>query len=138
MKTLVIDANILIRAVLGKVARELIEANLSGVRFLAADVAVADAREHIPSILHKRGIDPSTALQVLQELIAAIDVCKEDTYTSFKQDAIKRIPQDKEDWPMIACALTHNCPIWTQDKDFFGCGIATWTTSTVPIFFASP
>ena len=27
------------------------------------------------------------------------------------------------------------CPIWTEDKDFFGVGIATWTSRTVELYF---
>ncbi|MBI4874020.1 MAG: hypothetical protein HY822_05230, partial [Acidobacteria bacterium] len=25
-------------------------------------------------------------------------------------------------------------PIWTEDTDFFGCGVATWTSSRVEMF----
>jgi hypothetical protein len=28
------------------------------------------------------------------------------------------------------------CPIWTEDTDFFGCGVATWTTDRVEIYLA--
>jgi len=31
-----------------------------------------------------------------------------------------------EDWPILAAALALGCPIWTEDTDFFGCGVATW------------
>jgi hypothetical protein len=24
-----------------------------------------------------------------------------------------------------------NCGIWTNDQDFFGCGLPTWTTDTL-------
>ena len=27
-----------------------------------------------------------------------------------------------------------NLPIWTEDQDFFGSGIATWTTDRVDIY----
>ncbi|MFM7408759.1 MAG: PIN domain-containing protein [Cuspidothrix sp.] len=27
------------------------------------------------------------------------------------------------------------CPIWTEDQDFFGTGIATWRTKNIEIFF---
>jgi hypothetical protein len=25
-------------------------------------------------------------------------------------------------------------PVWTEDQDFFGSGISTWTTSTVELY----
>jgi hypothetical protein len=27
-----------------------------------------------------------------------------------------------------------DCPIWTEDQDFFGSGVATWTTNTVLMY----
>src|SRR5260370_35801616 len=39
--------------------------------------------------------------------------------------------RDADDWPGIACALTLGCPIWTEDRDFFGAGVPTWTTDRV-------
>ena len=54
----ILDANILIRAVLGKRVREILEAHSARVRFFSPDTAFAEAREHLPGILLKRGIDP--------------------------------------------------------------------------------
>ena len=42
--------------------------------------------------------------------------------------------RDPEDWPILAAALALGCPIWTEDTDFFGCGVATWTSDRVRIF----
>lgn len=42
-KAIVLDANILIRAVLGRTVRELIFRNAATVKFFAPDVAYADA-----------------------------------------------------------------------------------------------
>ena len=52
-KSIVLDANILIRAVLGKRVRELIVSNASTVQFFAPDVAYADARKSLPAVLEK-------------------------------------------------------------------------------------
>ena len=52
-----------------------------------------------------------------------------------KPAALTRIgPRDPDDWPILACALALNCPIWTEDKDFFGTGVATWTTALVELY----
>jgi predicted nucleic acid-binding protein len=42
--------------------------------------------------------------------------------------------RDETDWPVLACALGLACGIWTEDADFFGTGIAVWTTNRVEIF----
>jgi len=47
-----------------------------------------------------------------------------------KDEALKRI-RDPADWPALALALQLECAIWTEDQDFFGTGVATWTTATV-------
>ena len=45
--------------------------------------------------------------------------------------------RDKDDWPALALALPLECAIWTEDQDFFGIGIATWTTNTVERYLES-
>lgn len=42
--------------------------------------------------------------------------------------------RDPMDWPVVAAALALDCPIWTEDKDFFGTGVATWTTDCIEIY----
>jgi predicted nucleic acid-binding protein len=58
-----------------------------------------------------------------------------ETYSQFETHARQRIKRrDESDWPYIASALALDCPIWTEDKDFFGCGVATWTTDRVELY----
>jgi predicted nucleic acid-binding protein len=42
--------------------------------------------------------------------------------------------RDIEDWPIMATAMLLDCPIWTEDQDFFGSGVATWTTTNVELY----
>ena len=130
----VLDANILIRAVLGKRVREILETYSPKVRFFAPDTAFAEAREHLPGILLKRGIDPETALAVLVELTFVIGCLEGEIYGPFEMAARQRLhKRDEEDWPVLAAALAIQCPIWTEDADFFGAGVATWTTDRVEL-----
>jgi predicted nucleic acid-binding protein len=46
--------------------------------------------------------------------------------------------RDPDDWPVLACALLTGSPIWTEDRDFFGAGVATWTTALVELYFTEP
>jgi predicted nucleic acid-binding protein len=56
---------------------------------------------------------------------------------------LKRKPESacagatKNDWPVLATALGLGCDIWTEDPDFFGTGIAVWTTNRIEIFLKS-
>jgi predicted nucleic acid-binding protein len=45
--------------------------------------------------------------------------------------------RDESDWPVLAIALALGCAIWSEDQDFFGTGVAVWTTSRIEIFLKS-
>lgn len=130
----ILDANILIRAVLGKRVREILQTHSARVRFFAPDTAFAEAREHLPAILLKRGIDPEAAVAVLDELAVLIGCIDPEIYGPFEIAGRQRLQKrDEEDWPVLATALALECPIWTEDADFFGAGVATWTTDRVEL-----
>ena len=57
-KGLVLDANILLRAVFGQRVRELLEAFEDAVSFYSPDVCFDDARKYIPDVSARRRIDP--------------------------------------------------------------------------------
>lgn len=58
-KGIVLDANILVRAVLGARVRTLLEAYEDDVEFFAPDVCFEDAREYIPSVTGRARCDAS-------------------------------------------------------------------------------
>jgi hypothetical protein len=76
---LVLDANILIRAVLGNRVRTLLITYAGVVDFFTPDVCMADAQKYLPLLFEKRSLPAGPA-------------------------------------------LTLNCPIWTEDQDFFAQG----------------
>ncbi|MBV5272625.1 MAG: hypothetical protein JZU52_02935 [Lamprocystis purpurea] len=50
-------------------------------------------------------------------------------------EACARIARrDERDRPTLAAALLLDCPVWTEDQDFFGTGVPTWATATVEIY----
>lgn len=135
---IVLDANILIRAVLGKRVRELIQAHAATVKFFAPDVAYADARKYLPALLQKRGVDPIPAMLVLDALERIVHSIDMEVYGGQQQQALRRIEmRDADDWPVLACALALGCPVWTEDADFFGTGVATWTTDRIALFLGN-
>ena len=136
-KAIVLDANILIRAVLGKRVRELIFDNAVSVKFFAPDLAYADARKYLPALLKKRGVDASAAMLVLDRIEGIVQPIDAEIYEGVQQQALQRITvRDADDWPVLACAMTLGCPVWTEDADFFGTGVATWTTDRIALYFA--
>lgn len=135
---LVLDANILIRAVLGNKVLSLIRQHAGQVEFWAPDAAFAEAREHLPTILAARGIAAAPALELLGLVSRVVQTLEAEAYSQFEEIARARLKQrDEDDWPVLAAALSLGCPIWTEDTDFFGCGVATWTTDRIELYLAA-
>lgn len=137
-----LDANILVRAVLGSRVLRLLTDRVGEVSFLAPDIAFDEVREHLPAILSKRGQPPAAiraALDKLEALARVVVPVPAEAYLPMKDRALARIgARDPDDWPVLACALAADCPIWTEDTDFFGAGVATWTTANIELFLAEP
>ena len=134
-RALVLDANILVRAVLGERVRAVIGAYAEAVSFFVPEAAYAEAEEHLPTLVVKRGGDPEKALALLRSLRPVVVLIGREVYGELEADARERLAtRDPEDWPILASALALGCPIWTEDTDLFGCGVATWTSDRVLMF----
>ena len=132
---IVLDANILIRAVLGRRVRHIID-TYSGrdVRFFAPDIAFDDAQKYLPQLLKKRGIPHSDLPSVFEYLRNVIEPVNRELYGALEDEARQRLRgRDENDWPVLASALGLACGVWTEDKDFFGTGVAVWTTDRIEI-----
>jgi predicted nucleic acid-binding protein len=128
-RALVLDANILIRAVLNVRVRRILEA------FFVPEPALSQAQEHLATLVVRRGGDPSKALRLLDAMVGLVDLVSPDIYAALATEARMRLgSRDPDDWPILATARALGCPIWTVDTDFFGCGVATWTSNSVEIF----
>jgi predicted nucleic acid-binding protein len=139
-RRLVVDANILVRAVLGRRVKATFASHGEDVDFFAPEVAYADAVEHLPAVLTKfaRAEEIEAALAYLDQLRATVVAVPEDAYLAIKNEALARIQRDPDDWPVLAVAMLLDCPIWTEDNDFFGTGVPTWTTDRIDIYLTPP
>jgi predicted nucleic acid-binding protein len=134
---LVLDANILIRAVLGSRVLSLLTKYGEQVDFMAPETAFQEASEVLPAILERRNVPVPPAMAILNQLADLIQTVEAQTYRSYESIARERIAyRDEDDWPVLAAALALDSPIWTEDTDFFGCGVATWTTDRVELYLA--
>ena len=141
-KRLVLDANILIRAVLGTHASRLIEEYARSTSFFTVDEAFEDAAKYVPSIITKFGGNEeavSVALGKLERLERFIQVFPVENLVAYEAEARERLKRrDEEDWLYVALADLLGCPIWTEDTDFFGTGVAVWTSDNVELFLKRP
>ena len=132
---LVLDANILIRAVFGRRVREILEFYEDVASFCSPDVCFQDARKYIPDLSERRAVDSAIGLTVLEKIGRIVEPVDRSLYEDFENIARERVlARDPDDWPIVALALLLDFPIWTEDQDFFGSGVATWTTDRVELY----
>lgn len=70
----------------------------------------------------------SLCLEAVDENVVILD---EAIYAALEDEALARSLRDPSDWPVVACALALSAGVWTNDNDFLGTGVATWTTETL-------
>jgi predicted nucleic acid-binding protein len=137
-KRLVIDANILIRAVLGSRVRHLIEYYCEFVAFYMAEANAKEAEFYLSTVLAaKRNLSEEIWRPVFIGILNTVQIIADDVLIEVESKAKARIAsRDVNDWPAVAAALLLDCPVWTEDKDFLGAGVAIWTTATVEIYLS--
>jgi predicted nucleic acid-binding protein len=130
----VLDANILLRGVFGVRVHGLLEAYEDLVAFCNPDACFEETRKHIPKVAARRNFDAAAAFLVLERIADMVEVVDRSLYEEHEELARARIcSRDVADWPVVATCLLLDCPVWTEDRDFFGSGVATWTTATIEL-----
>ena len=87
---LVLDANILLRAVFGRRVREILEKYEDEARFYTPDVCFEDAQRYIPVISKNRGFDVDLGLSVLDQVGRIVEQVDRSLYEEYQQTA--RVP----------------------------------------------
>lgn len=134
---LVVDTSVLVGELLRALGRERLgDARLE--LFLPEQMWAETQRElprRIRAFARRRGIEPRLVDEVLAFALAAVEqnvaVLDEAIYSALEVEARARSVRDPRDWPVVASALALSAAIWTNDNDFLGTGVATWTTETL-------
>jgi predicted nucleic acid-binding protein len=86
----------------------------------------------IRTFARRRGLEPrigdDLAAACLDAIHANIAVVETPIYAAVEDEARARSLRDPRDWPVVASALMLSAGVWTNDNDFLGTGVATWTT----------
>lgn len=137
-KPLILDANILMRGVLGTRVATLIRDYATEVEFFTVEEAFEDVATYVPEVLGRRGgeeVEIQAALGKLESFRLFLQIIPTALFEPLESQARNRLKgRDEDDWPYLALALVLECPIWTEDTDFFGSGVPTWTTDRVEIY----
>lgn len=134
---LAVDANVLIGALLRTGGRRLLAH--PALELVTAEHVWEEFQHELPRraarFAAERGIGTAAmealVLRVLATAATVVLVLPREAYEPLEEDARRRSDRDPADWPTIATALLVGGAIWTEDRDFFGCGIATWRTAVL-------
>lgn len=122
---IVIDANIMASALMGTSLPLLVE-TASRVPVVAPIAQFAETRR----VLERR--EQPEVDQRMAELAAIVEPLEADAFDHCEQRARERLhARGQSDWPVLAAALALEADIWSRDPDFFGTGVAIWSTRNV-------
>lgn len=127
--TLVLDAAILISAVLGRSAGAIMLAQQAAV-LVTTDRVIHEARRRL-----ELGLKRPELLLLIDDLAAAmtvVPVAALEPLLARCEEALRDAPASRNgsirDAHVLALASSVEGDVWTTDRDFAGTGVATWST----------
>lgn len=134
---LVVDTSVLVGELLRATGRERLgDARLE--LFMPErmwDETTVEIPRRVPAFARRRALKPTVGDLLTTRCIEAVEsnvvVLEEAVYSAIEEEARARSLRDPDDWPVVATALALSAGIWTNDNDYFGTGIPTWTTETL-------
>lgn len=92
----------------------------------------------ITAFVRRRGLDTAIGDELARLCLDAVDanvaILDEAVYSAAEDEARARSLRDPGNWPVVAAALALSAAICTNDNDFLGTGVATWTTETLQVW----
>src|SRR3954447_3127607 len=89
----------------------------------------------ITAFSRRRHLGTDLARQLIALCLEAVEahivILDEAIYSAIEDEALARCQRDPTDWPVVACALALSAAVWTNDNDYLGTGVPTWTTQTL-------
>lgn len=89
----------------------------------------------IETFATRHGLERAVATRLADACLEAVEtnvaVLDAAVYSALEHEARDRSLRDPRDWPVVATALALGADIWTNDNDFLGTGVATWTTESL-------
>ena len=134
---LVVDTSVLVGELLRRVGRDRLgDARLE---LFLPEQMWSELQVELPRLIaafvRRRSLPPEVGEELTRLCLAAVEsnvvVLDEAIYSAIEDEARARSVRDPNDWPVVAAALALSAGIWTNDNDFLGTGVATWTTDTL-------
>jgi len=119
-ETLVVDANVLISALIGGASRKILLG--SAYRFITTEFTVSEVEKYVALISKKSGISEEDILFALRLL--PLELFSRDYYEKYILEAEALIKEtDPKDVDVLALSLATGNKLWSQDKHFEGLAI---------------
>ncbi|WP_201842196.1 PIN domain-containing protein [Microvirga zambiensis] len=129
---LVVDANILVAAVLGSTTGAHLDL-ISGRRSLITSEEAFDEAYRVVGHIRPNDLSVLEGLLDLLTIIAREDVANEDMATA--EMVLRSAPASRNgsvtDAHLLALAWTLDADLWSHDRDFAGTGWPSWSTSNL-------
>lgn len=124
---IVLDANILVAAVLGRqVPRVLAAAHARGATLAVTEHQIVEAAEILTTKIGLTIAETRTGLEAITALVTPLGA---EFCAATEAAARARLHERAQsDWPVLAAALAAAGGIWTHDRDFFGVGVPVWSS----------
>ena len=99
------------------------------------DETKVELPRRVRAFARRRELDATVADLLIERCVEAVEAnvvtLDEAVYAAVEDEARARSLRDPEDWPVVAAAVALTSGIWTNDNDFLGTGVPTWTTQTL-------
>jgi predicted nucleic acid-binding protein len=126
-QVIVLDANILVSAIIGVQTKRVLEAAIE--RGVTLGIPAPQILESSRVLIDKLGVAVEKAQVGLEAVTAIVTPLGREFYGAKEDAARQRLHQRAQpDWPVLAAALTIDGGIWTHDRDFFGTGVPVWSS----------
>ncbi len=127
---IILDANTIVSVILGTHTRSVLKAALE--RGLAFGLPQPQLEEAARVLTEKLSMPFLDAAVLLEELLRSIALIPEPAFAGHEAEAKARLHERAiSDWPVLAAAMAYDADIWSNDRDFFGVGVAVWSTKNL-------
>jgi predicted nucleic acid-binding protein len=129
MTRLIVDANVMVGAALGRSMPLFIDLVDRDVELLAPMPMLVETEARIRRASKLIEGEAGRRLAELLEVVAPLPL---ESIAGHEQAARDRLEaHSQSDWPLLAAALALDADIWTEDRDLFGTGVALWATRNI-------
>ncbi len=116
---IVVDANIIISALIGGSSREILFDHR--YRFLTTEFTLKEVEKYIPTIAEKSDTEKRFVKEALE--LIPLSIKEKKFYEESLSEANDMIGEiDEKDVEILALAIATNNYLWSEDKDFEGSG----------------